>query len=115
MQKFHAARKIQFTVNSATLTKPSYKVLDEVAAILLANPDIKVEVAGHTSRDGSYERNKQLSEERAAAVKDYLVSKGVAHSRLTATGYGPDKPIANGDTPADRAKNRRVELVLSNQ
>ena len=111
----YAARKIQFKVNSASLLPASYKVLDEVAELLQANPELKVEIEGHTSREGAYELNKRLSLQRAGAVKAYLESKGVDGARLTATGYGPDKPVAEGDSPAARAQNRRVELVLSNQ
>lgn len=111
----YAAKRIQFKVNSADLTPSSYKVLDEVAAVLKAHPEIKVTVEGHTSRDGTYEANMRLSEKRANSVRDYLLSKWIEAGRVTAVGFGPDKPLNDGKTPEDRAKNRRVELELSNQ
>jgi OOP family OmpA-OmpF porin len=63
---------------------------------------------------GTNEKNQTLSESRATAVKDYLVSKGVADTRMKATGYGEDKPIADNKTVAGRAKNRRTEMTVRN-
>ncbi|MFC0775605.1 OmpA family protein [Terrimonas alba] len=111
----YAAKRIQFKVNSAELQSGSFKVLDEVANILKDNPDIKVAIEGHTSSEGRYEVNMRLSEKRANTVKDYLKSKGIDSSRLTAIGFGADRPLNPGKTPAERAENRRVELKLSNQ
>ena len=111
----YAAKRIQFKVNSAELQAGSFTVLDEVAKILKDNSEIKVTIEGHTSSEGRYEINMRLSEKRAATVKDYLQSKGIDSGRLTAIGFGPDKPLNSGKTPAERAENRRVELKLSNQ
>jgi OOP family OmpA-OmpF porin len=111
----YAAKRIQFKVNSADLTAGSYKVLDDVAAVLAGNPEIKVVIEGHTSADGTYARNMKLSEERANKVKTYLESKGIDASRLSAIGFGPDKPLNEGKTAAEKALNRRVEMKLSNQ
>lgn len=111
----YAAKRIQFKVNSAELTSASFKVLDDVAAILTANPDLKLTIEGHTSSDGTYEANMRLSEKRARSVKTYLQSRGVDETRLTAIGLGPDKPLNSGKTPEERAQNRRVELRLANQ
>ena len=97
------------------LLPSSYQVLDEVVEVLAANPDIRVNIAGHTSSEGPIEVNRRISNERANTVKAYLESKGVDPARLTATGYGPDRPLNQGKTEAERAKNRRVELELSNQ
>ena len=88
--------------------------MDDVAAILKSNPEIKVSIEGHTSSDGTYATNMKLSESRANKVKVYLESKGIDASRLVAVGFGPDKPLNEGKTAADKAKNRRVELKLSN-
>jgi outer membrane protein OmpA-like peptidoglycan-associated protein len=111
----YAAKRIQFKVSSAELTSGSFKVLDEVALILSNNPDIKVTIEGHTSADGTYAKNMILSESRANTVKTYLESKGIDASRLTAIGFGPDKPLNPGKTVEEKAANRRVELNLSNQ
>jgi OOP family OmpA-OmpF porin len=87
-----------------------FKELDLVADVLIKNPDVKGEVQGHTDNVGNAEYNQNLSERRAASVKEYLVSKGVAAERLTVKGYGLTMPIASNDTKEGRAKNRRVQL-----
>jgi len=110
-----AARRIQFEKAKAILLPASLKVLDEVAEIFRQNPDLKLSIEGHTSSDGSYETNMKLSKQRADGVKDYLVSKGIDRNRLRAEGFGPNKPLNNGKSPAELASNRRVELKLSNQ
>lgn len=101
---------VNFEFNSAVLTKESTKILDEVAASLVAWPDVNIEVGGHTDTVGTHEYNMGLSDRRAASVKAYLAGKGVAESRMTSKGYGPDEPVASNDTAEGRAKNRRVEL-----
>lgn len=101
---------VNFEFNSAKLTSDSYSVLDRVVRSLQEWPDIRVEVGGHTDSKGSDQYNRTLSDRRAKAVRDHLVSRGVARSRLEAKGYGESDPIASNDTDAGRAKNRRVEL-----
>ena len=73
---------------------------------------VDIDVIGHTDSMGSEEYNQGLSERRAKSVQDYLVSKGVRASRLTAKGYGESMPVASNDTEAGRAENRRVELIV---
>jgi OOP family OmpA-OmpF porin len=75
-----------------------------------ANPDVKVEIQGHTDSRGSLALNERLSQQRAEAVRDYLIGQGIAAERLTARGYGPHNPIASNETADGRAQNRRVEL-----
>lgn len=111
----YAAKRIRFKVNSAELLAESFKVLDDVAAILKSNPEIRVSIEGHTSSEGAYTTNMKLSESRANKVKSYLESKGIDATRLSAIGFGPDKPLNEGKTAIEKAKNRRVELKLSNQ
>ncbi len=111
----YAAKRIQFRKNSALLATPSYKVLDEVVSLLKENPELKLTVEGHTSKEGAYEVNKRISEQRANSVKIYLVQKGVPADRIEAIGYGPDKPLTTSELESEQAKNRRVELKLSNQ
>ena len=83
-------------------------------AILNENPTFNVNIDGHTDSQGNDAYNLTLSDNRAASVKAYLVSKGIAESRLTSTGYGESKPIADNTKVAGRAQNRRVEMILRN-
>ena len=96
--------------NSSYIRAEAYPLLDEVAIILGKNPEMEVEVQGHTDDTGTAEYNQWLSEKRAQRVKDYLVSKGIDPSRLEAKGYGLTQPVASNATEEGRAQNRRVEL-----
>jgi outer membrane protein OmpA-like peptidoglycan-associated protein len=103
-------RGVTFETGKSALKPESYTVLDIVAASLVANPDIRIEIAGHTDNTGSAATNERLSQARAEAVRAYLASKGVAPDRMVAKGYGPSVPVATNATAAGRAQNRRVEL-----
>ena len=103
--------EISFDVGKADISSASYPLLDQIAAALGARPELKVVVEGHTDNTGSRRGNMNLSQKRARAVVDYLVGKGVSPSRLTAKGYGPDRPIADNGTKLGRAKNRRVRFT----
>jgi OOP family OmpA-OmpF porin len=103
---------VHFDFDKATLKPEAKAVLDEAAALLAKHERVVVEVAGHTDSTGSEAYNQKLSERRANAVQDYLVSKGVRASRLSAKGYGESMPVASNDTKAGRAENRRVELIV---
>lgn len=109
-----AAKNVFFSTGSAKLMAKSNKSLDEVAKLMLADESLKMQIDGHTDSQGSDELNQALSEKRAAAVLDYLVSKGVDASRIKSTGYGEAKPIADNNTAAGRAKNRRTEMTVTN-
>lgn len=109
-----AAQNIFFSTGSSKLLTKSFSKLNDVVTILNENPSYKVAIDGHTDNTGKADKNQTLSEARAASVKAYLVSKGIAESRLTSTGYGQDKPVADNKTAAGRAKNRRVEMTLRN-
>ena len=102
---------VTFVVNRAELTIDAKKILDLVAQSLNAIPEVTVEVQGHASSDGSDAANMRLSERRAASVRTYLISKGVAANRLTSKGYGETVPVADNATEEGRKMNRRVELV----
>lgn len=106
---------IRFELGSDRITGASRPVLDEAARVLAAYPTVKLEIQGHTDSTGSRQLNLDLSQRRAAAVERYLVNAGIARARLTARGYGPDRPIADNNTTAGQAKNRRVEFVLVSQ
>jgi len=101
---------VNFETSSARLTSASLPVLDRVADRLKANADVRVEISGHTDSTGTAAVNNQLSKARADSVRDYLVSKGIAASRLETKGYGSSRPIADNGTAAGRATNRRTEL-----
>jgi len=103
-------RGINFETDSNLLTPPSTVILDRVSATLLAHPEIKVEVAGHTDSDGDDVYNKDLSHRRAQTVVMYLKGQGINPESLTAMGYGEEQPIAGNDTAAGKALNRRIEL-----
>jgi OOP family OmpA-OmpF porin len=105
---------VNFQTGKATLLDMSMTILDQVAASLVGNPDVKVEIGGHTDNTGSRATNTRLALARANSVKAYLVSKGVDASRLTTKGYGPDVPVADNKTADGRLKNRRVELTKVN-
>src|SRR6266576_2819501 len=101
-------RGVTFEIGRSALKPDSYTILDIVAASLVANPDIKIEIAGHTDNTGLSVTNLRLSQARAQAVLTYLATKGVALDRMVAKGYGPTQPVAPNTTPAGRALNRRV-------
>jgi len=88
-----------------------YPMLEEVVSVMKANPSLNVRIEGHTDNRASAEYNQRLSENRARAVKNYLINRGIKGDRLTTKGYGFTKPIAPNDTPEGMAKNRRVELT----
>ena len=86
--------------------------MDGFAAFLLGNQDVFVNIIGHTDDVGTVESNQTLSEDRATAVHDYLVSKGVDRSRINSEGKGNSDPVNDGSSEINRAKNRRVEFEL---
>lgn len=109
----YAAQQIQFNTASAELTASSLVTLDSVASMLAQNPELQLTVEGHTSLDGRAEANMKLSQQRADAVKKYLVSKGLAAERITAIGYGSTRLIYTGTDRREVEKNRRVELKIN--
>ncbi len=108
-----AAKNILFVTGSAKLQTKSYKGLNDVVKIMQENPGMSLAIDGHTDNVGTEESNQILSDNRAASVKAYLVSKGIDESRITAIGHGELVPIADNKTAAGRQQNRRSELTLS--
>ncbi len=102
---------VLFDFDSAEIKSVAHPMLDEASDILKKNPDLNVEIDGHTDSTGPAAYNMTLSEKRANAVMEYFISKGVAAERLTIKGFGLTKPAASNDTEEGRAKNRRVELT----
>ena len=108
--KWSVEGKVLFDTNKYTLKPAAKEVLVKVAEYLTANQELAVEIQGHTDSAGKLPFNMKLSEERANAVRSFLVAHGVGADRLTAVGFGPKQPVASNDKPEDRAKNRRVDF-----
>ena len=108
-----ALNGIQFETGKAKIKgKASFAILDDVVKVMQENPAYKLNIGGHTDNVGKPEKNMQLSKERAASVRDYLISKGVEESRLASAGYGDTQPVADNKTAKGRAENRRVAFVV---
>ena len=107
-----AEKEVRFPPGKAVLPAGEIPSLDGIAAALVAFPDLKVRIEGHTDSSGRDETNLSLSQARAEAVMAALVARGVAADRLTAVGLGKERPIASNNTAAGRAQNRRVELYV---
>jgi outer membrane protein OmpA-like peptidoglycan-associated protein len=103
-------RGVNFEINKSVLLPESRDILQDVAQSLIANPEVKVEVAGHTDNTGPRALNERLSTERAESVKAFLVEHGVEADRMVVHGYAWDQPVASNKTASGRAQNRRVEL-----
>lgn len=112
--KIEILKRIEFDTAKASIKSESLPILDEVAKLILANPDIvRVDIEGHTDSRGSLKLNTELSQARADSVRNYLIEQGVAPERLTAKGHGPSKPIDTNATATGRQKNRRVEFHVT--
>ncbi len=103
---------INYATASYEIDRKSLAVLDGFVGFLNDNPDIVIEIRGHTDNVGSLQTNMTLSNNRAKAVYDYLIHKGVDSSRLRYQGFGPEMPVASNETEAGRAKNRRTEFYI---
>lgn len=111
--KLQLKDKVYFDTGKATIQARSNTLLDQIARVLDTHKDISLlQVEGHTDNTGSADTNRKLSGDRAQAVVDYLVKKGVAAARLKAIGFGPDKPAADNSTAKGRDENRRVEFNI---
>jgi len=106
-------QQIHFETNKDKIRPESYPVLDAVADVLGKNPKITLEVQGHTDNKGAAVYNKDLSNRRAQSVRKYLVAHGVTDARLTAMGYGMERPLVDNGSASNRALNRRVQFVRS--
>jgi outer membrane protein OmpA-like peptidoglycan-associated protein len=100
---------VQFASGKATLTQDSAGRLDSIVEYLTHKPSARIEISGHTDDTGKKQVNKKLSQQRADAVRAYLVSAGVASDRVDAVGYGDEKPLVPNDSDENRQKNRRIE------
>jgi outer membrane protein OmpA-like peptidoglycan-associated protein len=107
-----AIKGINFARNSDVIEKSSFKVLDDAVAVLKEYPATRLAIEGHTSAEGDRAYNIDLSQRRAASVKQYLVDNGIDATRIDTQGFGPDVPVAPNNTERNRAKNRRIEFKL---
>ncbi len=107
-----ALANLEFESAKATIKSSSFTYLDGLADLLKKHPEWSVKLAGHTDNTGNAAKNLQLSKDRAASVKNYLVSKGADKANIETEGFGQTKPIASNNTAAGKAKNRRVEVEL---
>ena len=105
--------RLNFETDSTQLTADSQSTVTNLSQILNAYPTAQLQLSGHTDNTGTSDANQRLSLDRANAVKQLLVDRGVAADRITTAGYGPDRPIASNDTEEGRAKNRRLELTVT--
>lgn len=110
LTQFLEGKTIRFDVNSDVIHWEGKAVLDQMFRILASAPAVAVDITGHTDSDGDPVYNLDLSKRRAAAVKRYMVAKGIAATRLETEGFGSTKPIAPNDLPINKAKNRRIEF-----
>lgn len=106
-----AILNINFDTDKSTLQPEGQKIVDEILALMKGNADLKIAIEGHTDNAGSADHNKKLSADRANTILKFLTSNGVAANRLTASGFGAERPLVANDSEANMAKNRRVELV----
>src|SRR5439155_16554402 len=104
---------VLFDTGKYTLKPATQISLAKVSGILQSHPGLKVQVEGYTDSVGSDDYNQKLSENRADAVRNFLLTQGVPETNITSTGYGKAKPVADNSTPQGRAQNRRVQLVVS--
>lgn len=102
---------INFDTGKATIKPESESIIAQIAALMKGHEDLKLGIEGHTDNVGTPASNKTLSEQRAKAVLDAVVKQGIAAARMTAVGWGQEKPIADNRSEDGRAKNRRVEIV----
>ncbi|MFP5042315.1 OmpA family protein [Parasediminibacterium sp. JCM 36343] len=105
--------KILFSINQYNLSPAAKASLDKLVAVLVKYPDTNIEIQGHTDNTGSAAYNLKLSQQRADAVKAYIVSNAIDASRLTSKGFGADSPQYSNDTKEGQAQNRNVQFVIS--
>lgn len=107
----YIALDIHFDTNKATIKSDSQAIVDQIIELLKTNQTLKVSIEGHTDNTGTPAGNKKLSQDRANSVMSAVVAKGVPAARMSAVGWGQEKPVADNRTEEGKAKNRRVEIV----
>lgn len=112
LPKTFTLKNVFFDTGKSTLRSNSYKALNELTEFMEHRKTMEIEIAGFTDNVGSADVNLKLSQQRANAVRNYLIKKGIAANRLTAKGYGGQDPVASNDTVAGRQQNRRTEVHI---
>ena len=113
IEKGRQTLNVEFDFDKSIIKKGYYQDIDNLAGVMKQYPDLNVVIEGHTDSVGTAEYNKKLSQERADAVKKYMVEKGgIDANRIKAIGFGEEKPIASNDTDEGRQQNRRVEAAV---
>ena len=110
-KKVFVLEGVNFESGKATITPDSYISLTKVVDIMETFTEATFEIVGHTDNVGDKDKNMQLSADRAAAVKNFLVDKGISDSRIVTSGKGDTQPVASNKTPEGRAQNRRIEFI----
>ncbi len=110
--KIYTLKNVLFDTGKSTLKPSSFKALNDLVDVMKLKEKLIIEIAGHTDSIASAESNQKLSEERAKAVRNYLIKKGVASKRVIAAGYGEIQPVADNGTEEGRQKNRRTEVRI---
>ncbi len=110
--KIYTLENVYFDTDKATLRSSSFDALNNLLKAMQTNPDMKVEVGGHTDNRGKSEYNMKLSRKRAESVKNYLVEHGIDPERIKTKGYGESDPVATNKTEQGRQKNRRMEVKI---
>jgi len=103
---------VYFEFGKSTLKPESFPALDELVELLRAEPEMEIEISGHTDNIGTKESNLRLSKDRAEAVRQYLIRKGIASQRIISAGYGDTVPVAQNDSEEGRQMNRRTEVKI---
>jgi len=111
----YTLNNVMFDVNKATLTSESFKELDKFSSFMNAKKTMVIEVAGYTDNVGTDDANLKLSQQRAEAIREYLLKHGVSAGQIIAKGYGASNPVATNDTPEGRKINRRTEIHIIKQ
>lgn len=111
--KSYRVNDINYATSSATITKASEHILEQLIIFLKENPTVRIEIQGHTDNVGALDKNMALSNDRAFTVKAYLEGQGISSGRLASKGLGPTKPLADNGTEEGRARNRRTEFVIT--
>jgi outer membrane protein OmpA-like peptidoglycan-associated protein len=110
--KHYYLDNVFFDTGLSTLKPSSYKALNSLYEVMKLKPALVIEIGGHTDNTGTKDINKKLSQDRANAVRNYLIKKGIAANRITAVGYGDSEPVSDNATEEGKAKNRRTEVTI---